>query len=387
MTHCAPTMAYFLAFFVVGLTTASFGPAIPGFAAATGASLSEIGSIFVFHRLGYITGSLGGGSLVDRFRGNAVTGAVLFVVAAGLAAVSAAGSLAILLGSILVIGFAQGIVEVGSNTGVLRLHGDGAGPYMNGLHLSFGVGAMVSPLILALALRVFGKTSPGFLALSLLAAVAGHHIFRLPSSGTERDRGAGEEGGGSAPAVVFFALLLFLTIAGESGFAGWVYSYAIRTGLAGPGTAGLITSAFWAFLTLGRLSGIGLVRILGAGKLLLLNVAGAAAAGFLFLLFPGTVGMLWAAVALLGFSQASIVPAAFTLAGETRILTGFVAGLFVAASSTGGMIYPWLIGRFFDSRGPGVFPFFIAASQAAAFLSLLGVLLFLNRKGLAEEIP
>jgi len=149
MKHAAETLAYYLAFVVVGMTTASFGPGIPGFAAATGSTLAQVGALFVFHRIGYITGSLGGGKLVDTFRGNRVTGAVLFVVAAGLAAVSLAGSLALLLGSIMIIGFAQGTAEVGANTGIVRLHGEAAGPYMNGLHLAFGVGAMISPRVLA----------------------------------------------------------------------------------------------------------------------------------------------------------------------------------------------------------------------------------------------
>jgi len=380
MKHAAETLAYYLAFVVVGMTTASFGPGIPGFAAATGSTLAQVGALFVFHRIGYITGSLGGGKLVDTFRGNRVTGAVLFVVAAGLAAVSLAGSLALLLGSIMIIGFAQGTAEVGANTGIVRLHGEAAGPYMNGLHLAFGVGAMISPLVLAGAVKLAGKAAPGFLLLAACAAAAGIFVLRLPAAAAGETAGRKEAAAGSAPLAGFFAVLLFFTIAGEAGFAGWVYSYATRTGLAGPGTAGLLTSAFWASLTVGRLAGIGLVRLLGARRLLLVNVAGAAAAGILFMLFPGTQAMLWIAVALLGFSQASIVPAAFTFAGEMSILSGTVAGVFIAASSAGGMVYPWLIGRFFDSAGPGVFPRFIAVSQAAALLSLLGVFLAARRR-------
>ena len=83
MKHAAETLAYYLAFVVVGMTTASFGPGIPGFAAATGSTLAQVGALFVFHRIGYITGSLGGAKLVDTFRGNRDTGPVLFVAAAG----------------------------------------------------------------------------------------------------------------------------------------------------------------------------------------------------------------------------------------------------------------------------------------------------------------
>ena len=66
------TAAYYLSFIVIGMTTASFGPSLPGFAANTGSTLAGVGALFVFHRIGYITGSLGGGRIMDRLRGKLI---------------------------------------------------------------------------------------------------------------------------------------------------------------------------------------------------------------------------------------------------------------------------------------------------------------------------
>ena len=374
MNHMIQTAAYYLVFTVVGMTTASFGPGLPGFAAGTGSTLAQVGALFVFHRIGYITGSLGWGRLVDRLKGNSVTGIVLLVIAMGLFSISASGTLPVLLGSVLMIGIAQGTAEVGANTGIVRLHGASAGPYMNGLHLSFGVGAMLSPLVLAAALKVFGIQRPGFWFLAVVAAAAGVWVLRLPDPGIADREETGGYSEGSVLLVLFFAALMFFTIAGEAGFAGWIYSYALRTGLAGEGRAGFLNSAFWGALTVGRFAGIDLIRRLGVRKLLLVNCGGAVAASAVFLLFPGTAAALWFSVILLGFSQASIIPAAFTLAGERHVLSGAVAGIFVAASSAGGMSFPWLIGRYFDSVGPAILPRLVLVSQAAAFAALLGVL-------------
>lgn len=280
------TVAYYLAFMVVGITTASFGPSLPGFARNTGAALSDLGLLFVFHRIGYMTGSLTGGRLIDHFRGNRITGIVLFVIAAGLVSVAFAGTLFFLFAVILVLGLAQGTAEVGSNIGIVRLHGDKSGPYMNGLHLCFGLGAMTAPLILTLSRGVTGAIRGGFILLACLAAGSAYLMFRIPSSGGHEASPKEEAVRKSDFTVISIAALLFFTIAGEAGFSGWVYSYSLKTELAGEAEAGLLTSAFWLSLTIGRLVGIDLIRRLGTRRLLLLNVGGAFIAASLFFFFP-----------------------------------------------------------------------------------------------------
>lgn len=80
----ARTLAYYLAFVAVGMATASFGPSIPSLAANTGETLARVGALFVFHRIGYISGSLSSGKLVDRVSGTLVTGIALLIIALGL---------------------------------------------------------------------------------------------------------------------------------------------------------------------------------------------------------------------------------------------------------------------------------------------------------------
>lgn len=373
------TLAYYLAFLIIGLASASFGPGLPEFARNTGAGLAALSSLFLFHRVGYIAGSLGGGRLLDRTRGNRLTGLVLGLIALGLVSVSRAASLPVLLGSILVLGLAQGTAETGANTGVVRLHGDRAGPYMNGLHLSFGVGALLSPLIVSASRAGTGSFRAAYAGFAALAALAGLWILRLPDP-PARSRSAGEAGRNPL-SFWMIAGLLFFTVAGEAGFANWAFSYARKAGLASETGAGLLTSVYWTSLTLGRLIGIALVRKLGPLRLLALIVPGALAGSAVFLAFPDAAWAVWTAAALLGFFQASAVPASFTLAGDLGILSGSTAGLFGAACSLGGMTLPWLIGRFFDATGGAVFPVLIAASQAAALACLAGIRMARRKAG------
>jgi fucose permease len=162
--------------------------------------------------------------------------------------------------------------------------------------------------------------------------------------------------------------------AAETSFSGWVYSYALHARLAGEAAAGVITSAFWGAMTLGRLVSVCLIRRLGSRRLLFASCAGSGFSMFFLVAFPGNISSLWFTVILVGLFQAPLFPTAFAFAGERKILSGGVAGLLVAASSLGSMTIPPLAGRLLESIGAGSFPLIIAAAQILAFLALLGVL-------------
>jgi hypothetical protein len=61
-------------------------------------------------------------------------------------------------------------------------------------------------------------------------------------------------------------------------------------------------------------------------------------------------------------------------------MTGGVTGFFLVGSSLGSMALPWLIGQFFESVGPRVFPAFLTATIAGGIV-LLAVILILLRRG------
>lgn len=377
----ARTLAFYLSFVAVGTATASFGPSIPSFAAGTGETLARVGALFVFHRIGYISGSMSSGRLIDRVSGTLVTGIALLFIGAGLIAVPLVRSIHLLWAVILVIGFSQGSTEVGANTGIVRLHGEQAGPAMNGLHLSYGVGAIIAPLVLMLALGRTGSILGGYWVLAALTLVAAVGVLRVPDPRTETAAGRERLPAGSARLVVLLVVLLFCTIGGEASMGGWIYSYSIATGIGSARAAGLLTSAFWGMLTLGRLLGVVLVRKLGARRLILLNTIGAVLAMSLFLMIPELPVGVWVAVALLGLSQASIVPAVFTYAGQLRVLSGGVAGLFVSGASAGAMTLPWLVGQTFERIGPVSFVRTVWVSQLVALAAFCGVLLVVRLSG------
>ena len=55
----------------------------------------------------------------------------------------------LLLLVVLSLGTAQGTLDVGGNTLLMWGHREKIGPFMNGLHFVFGIGAFLSPIIIA----------------------------------------------------------------------------------------------------------------------------------------------------------------------------------------------------------------------------------------------
>jgi fucose permease len=373
MRHISRTLILYCAFVIVGLAGGSLGPAIPSFAEAAGETISRVGMLFIFYRAGYMAGSLGGGRVVDAWGGGRFTGGALVFIAAVLGILSYAQSLTLLFAAVFFLGLSLGASEVCCQTSIIRLHGAGVGPYMNGLHLSYCVGAVISPLAIGFMHSRSGVPT-AFRLMAAAAACAGFLALRLHGAGTSLKK---ELVRVKVPAcvVVFFAAVLLFSSAAESSFSGWVYSYALKNSGATEALAGILTSAFWLAMMTGRLAGVYLVGALGAFRLLFISGAGAVFSMTGLFVSGGSLAGLWIATILAGLFQASIIPLVFTLAGEKKIASGPVAGFFVASSSLGGMVFPSLLGSLMQSSGFGFFPVGIAAMQLMGFASFVAVYL------------
>lgn len=368
------TPGYFWALFALGLTAASIGPALPRLAEGTGVSLGAVSLVFAAYRGGFIVGSLGGGSLLDRLRGNRVLTVILLVLAVTLALVPHAPSLVLLVGLFLTVGIAAGVVEIGGNTLLLWSYGSRVGPYMNGLHFAFGVGAILSPLLIGRMLEGTGNLSGAFLLAGAFILPGAVLLFRATSPSAPGTEGDGEQRPRVAP-TLFTALFLLFYVGAESGFGGWLYTFAVTLELASPAQAGAMTSLFWGALTAGRLVLIPFSNGIHPGRILLGSVAGCLVfLGVLALpVASGSVAVLWIASGGVGLSMAGIFPGAVSFAGRHMRVTGKVSRWFFAGAGFGGMSIPWILGQMVEYLG--------AASVMGALL-LVSMLMALALAGL-----
>jgi len=370
----APTGGYYLAFIALGLVTASLGPTLSGLAEHVEASFDEISILFTAGSLGYLIGSVLGGRAYDRAPGHVVMGSVLLLLALLMALVPLVPWLWVLFGVMLLRGAASGTVDVGGNTLLVWLHGREVSPFMNGLHFCFGIGAFVSPLIVAQALRFSGDINWAYWILASLMAPVALWILRLPSP-TAQSSGTDEQARRSNPLmVVLIAIVLLLYVGAESSMGGWIYSYATATGLSNEAQAAYLTSLFWGIFTAGRLLSIPLVKRLSPRKTLIADWLGCLISAGAMALSSDAPLTLWLGTAGVGLSMASIFPIMISFAERRMSITGQITGWFFVGASLGGMTLPWVIGQLFESIGPRVTMCAILADLALATI-VFGVLM------------
>lgn len=379
------TFTYYLAFIALGLTTASLGPTLLGLSEQTGSTLGQISFLFTARSFGYMSGSFIGGRLFDRLPGHRTMALALVVIAITLTAVPIAPFLWILIGLMLIMGACEAMMDVGGNTLIVWVHRDGVAPYMNGLHLFFAVGALISPLLFAQVVLFTSGFGWGYWLLALLMVPVMIRLLPLPNPQPLVTRA---EQASVRPNVLLLALIVifFVMLAGaELGFGGWVYTYAVRANMADEATARYLNSAFWAAFLTARIASIPIAtrvrpRMIIFGDLIL-ALTGIA----LILLLPSSVAALWGGTILFGLGIASTFPTILNFASRHLTITGSVTGWFFVGVSLGSMTIPLLIGQSFELIGPQSVLWIIGGALVLA-LAVFLIILFVVRRQASQKV-
>ena len=294
-----------------------------------------------------------------------------------------ATSLEILLAAMFFNGFAAGILDVGCNTLLVWTHGEKAGPFLNGLHFFFGVGSLITPLLLAQVLLRTSDIHWLFWSFTIVSIPVAFWLWFLPDSAAQR-QSEQSNGSSSFPVIpVMLIVTLFLLYVGlELGFANWIYAYTFTLGLGSDITSAYLTAAFWGSFTFGRLLGVWISTRLRSRTILFLDIAGCAVSTILIMLWKDSTIMLWIGTIGLGVSMASIFPTFILLASERMQITGTITGWFLVGSGAGSMLLPWLIGQIFVRTGPKAMTTVLLVDLA---ILLIVLLLFLTKR--TEPLP
>ena len=371
------TIGYFSAFIGLGMASASLGPALPYFAENTNTQIGEVSILFTTTAAGYLLGSVIGGRLIDKFSGHLVAGVALVGIGASLALSPIFSLLPVLAGMMFLLGLVEGITDVGGNAMLVWVHGREVGPYMNALHLFFGIGTFIVPIIIAQSVLRSGTISFGFWFIALLMIPPATIMLKLPSP---KPPGHDSELGGrtNIGVLILVVIILFLYVGAEMGFGGWLYTYALEQGLANETTAAYLTSVFWGAFTLGRLLSIPIAAVVRPRWILFGDLVGGAFSLVLILGFVRSDVMLWVGTIFLGIFLASVFPTIFSLAERRMTMTGKVTSWFFVGASTGGMFFPWLMGQLFESIKPSAILFVLLGNLVVAFVFYL-ILMFVSK--------
>ena len=373
------TFGYYFLFICLGLDSAILGPTLPALASQTASRLGQMGLVFLVGAIGYTLGTIIGGRVFDRLPGHPVLGIAQLSAAVLIFFIPLASSLWVLLAILVCKGFAEGFVNTGANALLVWTHGEKVAPFMNGLHFFFGLGAFLSPFLVAQVVGVAGGYRFAYWALAGFAALVGLRMLTMsgsphPSQAHSRDTSQNTHNPVPIALVVSAMLFLFFYVGAEITFGGWLYTYAVTLNLASAAGAAYLTSAFWAAFTVGRLLSIPAATRFTPRQVILTALIGCLTILALGIIFAGSSASLWLMAIGLGFCMAPIWPTGFTLAGQSIDMTGKVTGVILLGDSFGGMVLPTAVGKVIESSGPRAMVYLVFASLVLTLLAFAGML-------------
>lgn len=324
------------------------GPALSELRDRAGTDLGGIGILFVAMSCGYIGGSFVAGRLFDRFDPHRVYAMSLLALALGMVLVPSLDTLRALFVTFVVLGLGAGSVDVGANTLLIWELGEAGGRAMNILHLFFGLGALSAPLFVHAGLEFASLLATGLclvFALVVLKAPAPSAPTVVREEHTDTTRGM----------LIVLSVFFFLYVGLEAGFAGWVHTYAEEIDFSDL-AATWLTAVFWIGFTAGRLASSAFGQRVRPKSLLAASCGLSVAAALVLVLGNGSTAPVWIGAVLMGIGTAPQFPAMLNYLERRIRVTGSATAWFIGGAGLGGLVFPWLIGQWFDVSGPSVVP-------------------------------
>ena len=351
-----------LAFLSMRGLQAVYGPALPFIQQKFGVSGEGVALVASVHFLGSAVAPLLTGVALSRFSTRRLANTGILTLLLGVILVALAHNWTLALLGALTGGLGLGVVSAVLNTAYASL---GTRP-SNAVNAVFGLGSLISPLIV-LGTAPTSLSVPflviAALALLTLIAITRWNVPEVPREPTS----SGPPVRTPVLPVLLFSVLLCTYVALEVGFGAWIAAHLGSLGWAKPA---LITSAYWAGLTVGRI----LTRLWGqrfpARQVVLTAAATATLAALLATFAPALAAP---AYVLAGLAAGPIFPTA--LVWLTQELPSRLVPFLLVSGSVGGVISPALIGWMHSQGGPAAIP----ATLLVLAVLLLSVILLTTR--------
>ena len=381
-SHLLVTLGYYASFTALGLCLAVIGPTIPALAEQTHSPFSALGIIFTVREFGFILTALQGAKLFDRFRGNLLMGVALCVAGILFLLIPMLPWLWALLICFFMLGTMAGFVDIGGNTLLVSIYHKRVAPYMNGLHFFFGIGAFISPLIVAQVLQKSNSIQWAYWSIAFLILPIGVLMTRLPTPQHQAHTNIVVQAQSEKGMIILLAVLLGLYVGAEVGYGGWISTYAVMQKLSTTtAEAAVFASGYWGSFTVGRLMAIIAAVRIPSLYVIVGSFTGAFLCALIWLLFPSSLVVLWGVTLGFGFFTGPIFATIVSYTGELMRLSARIAGLIFLGASFGAMCLPWLIGYLFPSLG-AISLIVVIVIAMGLCLGVMGIIVNIHRRGI-----
>lgn len=277
--------------------------------------------------------------------------------------------------TVALLGLASGAIDATLNAYAARNFGPGR---INLLHASYGVGAVVSPLVVTAAIATGAGWRAAYgLVVGLLLAIA--VVFAAartrwhPATAHPPHQPAAASSGRVWTRASSLGLLTVVAQTGlESSVAIWAYTFLTESRQVEAVVAGGLASGYWLTLVAGRIGFGRLGDRIGAWRVLAL-ASGLLLAAAALITVPRPEAAM-AAVLLFGLACAPVYPLLVLTTAErtSQGVADRVIGLQAAASSVGAAVLPGLVGLAIQGDG-AAFGMAIAALSAVVAVLLWSI--------------
>jgi fucose permease len=312
-------LAAILSILVYGVIAAMLGTVMPTFTALFTLSGGQNGNIALAQGLGLVIASITVGPLIDmRGKKIALLGGLILITGA-LAGLPSAGGATELMVLYFILGLGGGIIVTGANALASDVDESRRASTLNFLNLFFGLGGLLTPLVVANFFNGDASTKlkicylgAGLGVIALIANIAA----KIPPPTGERSFKMSEMGGiVTRPVLYMLALFLFLYVACEVGVWNWLASYLISRNIDEAKALNILSLGFALGLLIGR---VVVSRILI--KISSMNVTLAAAvlmaATTYMMLQSSDSTFAWIAVFCAGLAMAPVFPTTLAMVAD-----------------------------------------------------------------------
>ncbi|MGA8635376.1 MAG: MFS transporter [Candidatus Dormiibacterota bacterium] len=335
-------------FFVNGAALATWVPLIPAVQQKLGLSASELGIALLGVAVGAVVSTPSTGWLVGRAGGRRVVTLAAILGCVILPLLPVVPALPLLTLTLVVFGAALATMDVAMNIQGAAVEGLYQRPLMSTFHAFYSIGgfagALVSGGLAAVGVAPFDRALWPAVLLGAAAIVAHQWLPSAEPHTASRQTRVRVRITRQTWPLAALGLMAFCSLLAEGASGDWSALYLHKSLGADAAFAATAFAAFSVAMAVGRLSGDWLTSRLGAG--LLLRVGGAlAAAGLTATLLLGRPALAIAGFGLVGLGLANVVPAVFSAAGRSSSLAPRVAIAAVASAGYAGLLAgPPLIG-------------------------------------------
>jgi fucose permease len=357
-----------LGYMAIGLAGGVTGPILYLLRGEFGLSYTRTGQLLSIQSLGIIAAMASAGYLMDRWGRKAVLLAGGGVLCGGLCGNAFSWDYASLIVFSLLWCVGYGLFSVGFSSICSDTNGN-QGNAMNFLHVYYGIGAILAPVMATLCIHFFGNWRPAYIvpcALSLAVCI-------LLTWLQVEDKRSARTQKRPAPIKSLFlwvsGIYAFIYVGIEVTMQGWLPTFWVETAPRGLVPATLITTFFWVSITAGRFMAGRIADRIGLQRYL--SIVSTTTAGIALL----WVWVRWEPAAYLiifviGLLIGGIYP---TVMVSTNVrfpgLTGVITSFISTVSGFAGFVLQPAVGGIADTYGIVLLPLIVGA--LAVLLSAL----------------